>query len=123
MRISDWSSDVCSSDLRFELVALEGNRLWPQTTSGKKCWHAQRHIRLALDVAGQPNDLRPRASAIPARASRCTSTVPTSTSTTPAAWIQASRSPNKVAPIARPKIGTRKVKALARSEEHTSELL
>src|SRR3546814_5726156 len=31
MRISDWSSDVCSSDLRFQAgCALEGQRLpWP----------------------------------------------------------------------------------------------
>src|SRR3546814_7667689 len=59
MRISDWSSDVCSSDLRVEVGAVERARLLAQR--GRQLQrlagaaHVQRHLRIrrlqALEVA------------------------------------------------------------------------
>src|SRR3546814_8237412 len=49
MRISDWSSDVCSSDLHSLLQPLWGQPLWGQPLRSQPVWrHACRLTLLAL---------------------------------------------------------------------------
>src|SRR3546814_16232273 len=62
MRISDWSSDVCSSDLREDFVAEEGRRLLvgevvhaPDEAEGIRIVRlvARREV-VAVDAVGEP---------------------------------------------------------------------
>src|SRR3546814_8963118 len=48
MRISDWSSDVCSSDLKSRSSRGRSNSLWPEATAA-----ATRHLPLRGGKSGR----------------------------------------------------------------------
>src|SRR3546814_20885194 len=54
MRISDWSSDVCSSDLTFRVLGSSARTL-PPHWADTVLLHAKERIRIAF-VAGEPGD-------------------------------------------------------------------
>src|SRR3546814_12811759 len=45
MRISDWSSDVCSSDLRWALSAYVGGFAFKDTVAGERIWRTDPALR------------------------------------------------------------------------------
>src|SRR3546814_4899140 len=51
MRISDWSSDVCSSDLAGQLADLKGRRAAVNAADSQSGCHALRHA--AMDLADE----------------------------------------------------------------------
>src|SRR3546814_9395888 len=53
MRISDWSSDVCSSDLAWAALAATGTAMVLTTLAGHAWTAEQRAIAVASDVTHQ----------------------------------------------------------------------
>src|SRR3546814_2421523 len=55
MRISDWSSDVCSSDLRHDAMAPAAHARWPGSTARQlgvhRCSLAQRRFAIAAHAS------------------------------------------------------------------------
>src|SRR3546814_7414590 len=100
MRISDWSSDVCSSDLRFEEHQVRHQQASARSTGG-------RCRRVAAVPSSSPGSSATTAGSASDRASNfgLPSSV-TGTASMPASANQSARSGS----------------AMHRSEEHTSEL-
>src|SRR3546814_20241957 len=58
MRISDWSSDVCSSDLAFEIRSIANRADVDQRTRKERADRADVDGETALDLAGDDADDR-----------------------------------------------------------------
>src|SRR3546814_5797887 len=55
MRISDWSSDVCSSDLRPFIIAMDGQPVEPhEPPNGRVLLGPAMRLDLMLDMVGDP---------------------------------------------------------------------
>src|SRR3546814_8525146 len=57
MRISDWSSDVCSSDLYYLVTAGEGRRLAMLLRAKRKQIKKSEPMRCWLDTANDPSEI------------------------------------------------------------------
>src|SRR3546814_828635 len=60
MRISDWSSDVCSSDLHFRRKIFECHQTSPTPLTTDLLTRIAGLYRIEEDVRGQPPDIRRR---------------------------------------------------------------
>src|SRR3546814_2340079 len=127
MRISDWSSDVCSSDLLVERLreeAMVRNAMAVEAFEGitMRSHPGALHCYIELPPPWRPNDFTAQALTHGVRIASCTSFVPDNRPNPPP-WVRISLAPSP--DRAQLGAGLRRLRALierGRSEEHTSKL-